>query len=217
MDETMFHTHSQQDQVPAHLTSTPLYQIPQYTQVATAPPMPFPQPGLSETDIIRIASVVKQMLTSEIDMLVKERVERETADMRNAISSLQADNKKLSDSVSRLEVKLSTRVDDLKQYSRRSCLRIAGITESEDEDTDMLVLRLADRLNINVQSDDIEESHRVGPQRRRSGADAGDFGMVDDPQPSKPRQIIVKFRNPKARLALLKGRAALRKKKEKTL
>ena len=44
MDETMFHTHSQQGQVPAHLTSTPLYQIPQYTQVATAPPMPFPQP-----------------------------------------------------------------------------------------------------------------------------------------------------------------------------
>ena len=40
--------------------------------------------------------------------------------------------------------------------------------------------------------------------------------MVDDPQPSKPREIIVKFRNPKARLALLKGRAALRKKKEKT-
>ena len=136
------------------------------------------------------------MLSSEIETLVKERVQRETADLKSTISSLQADNKKLTDSVSKLEVKLSSRVDDLEQYSRRSCLRIAGIPETQDEDIDVLVLELAARLNINVQSSDIEVSHRVGPQRGRPAADADGFGMVDDPQPTRTREIIVKFRDP---------------------
>ena len=40
--------------------------------------------------------------------------------------------------------------------------------------------------------------------------------MMVDSQPSKCREIIVRFRNRNARLALLKGRAVLRKKREKT-
>ena len=129
--------------------------------------MAIPQPGLSETDVFQIASVMKQMLSSEIEKLVKERVERETADLKIAISSLQAENQKLLDNVSKMEVTLATKVDDSEQYSRRSCLRIAGIEEKENEDTNELVLELADRLNIDARPDDIEDSHRVGPLRRR--------------------------------------------------
>ena len=118
-----------------------------------------------------------------------------------------------------MEVTLATKVDDLEQYSRRSCLRIAGIEEKENEDNSELVLELADRLNIDVRLGDIEVSHRVGPLQRRQSAnvdDADDIGMMVDSQPSKSRKIIVRFRNRNARLALLKGRAVLRKKREKT-
>ena len=180
MDGSMYADPSQQDQVAAQLTSTPVFQHPQFTQIPAVPQMQYSQPctSISDNDVIRIAAVVKQMLSSEIETLVKERVQRETADLKSTISTLQADNKKLTDSVSKLEVKLSSRVDDLEQYSRRSCLRIAGIPETQDEDTDVLVLELAARLNINVQSSDIEVSHRVGPQRGRPAADADGFGMV---------------------------------------
>ena len=68
----------------------------------------------------RIASVMKQMLSSEIKKLVKERVERETADLKTVISSLQVENLKLLGNVSKMEVTITTKVDDLQQYSRRS-------------------------------------------------------------------------------------------------
>ena len=70
--------------------------------------MTIPQPGLTETDVIQIASVIKQMLSNEIEKLVKGRIERETADLTTAISSLQAENQKLLDNVnvSKMEVKV---------------------------------------------------------------------------------------------------------------
>ncbi|MCG8048529.1 MAG: hypothetical protein N0E48_23410, partial [Candidatus Thiodiazotropha endolucinida] len=177
-----------------------------------APQLSFPQPGLADADVIRIATLVKQMLTEEIDRLVKEKVALETAELRNTVSTLKADNKKLADSISELEVKLSTRVDDLEQYSRRPCLRIAGLPEQDDEDTDLLVLELAGRLNADVQETDIEVSHRVGPSRGSTDDD-----RIGDPDGRhiKRREIIVKFRNPKARLSLLKSRTKLRKNKER--
>ena len=47
----------------------------------------------------------------------------------------QTDNIKLhvQNNVAELENKLTCKVDDLEQYSRRSCLRTSGIKESVDE------------------------------------------------------------------------------------
>ena len=90
------------------------------------------------------------------------------------------------------------------------------MSEQEDEDIDLMVLELAARLNINVQESDIEVSHRVGPSRRRS-SDDDHMDDADEGDDSKPKEIIVKFRDPKARLALLKSRAKLRKKSRETV
>ena len=100
-----------------------------------------------------------------------------------------------------------------KYYERN---KIAGLPEEKNEDTDIMILELADRLNANVQNSDIEVSHRVGPSR----SSLADDDRVDDANEgsfSKPREIIVTFRNPRARLSLLKGRAKLRKNQEKNL
>ena len=43
-----------------------------------------------------------------------------------------------------------------------------ALKRKKNEDTSGLVLGLADRLNIDVQPEDIEVSHRVCPLRRRS-------------------------------------------------
>ena len=78
MDDSLFQSQTQTQQEAAQLISTPMYQISQgFTHVSAIPqlppmqPMAIPQPGLTETDVIRIASVMKQMLSSEIEKLVK--------------------------------------------------------------------------------------------------------------------------------------------------
>ena len=73
MDGSMYADPSQQDQVAAQLTSTPVFQHPQFTQIPAVPQMQYSQPctSISNNDVIRIAAVVKQMLSSELETLVK--------------------------------------------------------------------------------------------------------------------------------------------------
>ena len=181
------------------------YPAPQYQ------PMQNMQVELSDHDVMRIAMQTKLLLGAEIDKLVQEKVLKETADLQSRVTTLETDNKNLQDSITVLETKLSTRIDDLEQYSRRSCIRIAGIPETEHENTDDKVLDLAAHLNIQLNPRDIDRSHRVGPARTSTTSIADE----DEPQPSRPREIIVKLRSYQARLSLLQGRKTLRVNKEK--
>ncbi len=66
--------------------------------------------------------------------------------------------------------------DELEQYGRRWSVRISGIRERLDENTDDLVLDVARQMGLNLCPSDINRSHRVG---KRNG--------------QGPRDIIVKF------------------------
>ena len=93
-------------------------------------------------------------------------------------------------------------IDDLEQYSRRSCLRIGGYKERDNENTDEIVLKIAKGLKADVKIEDLDRSHRVGrPREPHHNSD----------EPIKPREIIVKFSHTKARMELLRARAILRK------
>ena len=71
----------------------------------------------------------------------------------------------------KLEKKCSTGIDDLKQYSRRSCLRIGGIPETQNKNTDIIVWGLAKKLNVNVSMHDIDRSHQIGrPREQQMGS-----------------------------------------------
>lgn len=117
------------------------------------------------------------------------------------ITDLENENAEIKSALS--EMKLKT--DELEQYSRRSCVRISGIKESQSENVNGVVGQLIDRLNLDVKPEDIDRMHRVGrPDRvRNNGAPMG------------PRDIIVKLCNSNARLQLLKGRKPLRDNNEK--
>lgn len=187
--------------------STP---VPYHQHVPQMPQFPpvYPQIVLSDTDILRIATQVKVMISEEIEKLVNEKVNQVTTDLRQSMSALREENQRLRSSIIEVEAKMSAKVDDLEQYSRRSCLRIVVVSESEHENTDEIVLTIADRWNINISPDDIDRSHRVGSQKPTASRE----------QPSRQirsREIIVKFRNYQARLAFLKGRSVLREKREK--
>ena len=64
--------------------------------------------------------------------------------------------------------RLSQEVDDLEQYTRRTNVRIYGVAEQPEENTDNLAVDFfKSELNVDVASNDISRSHRVG---KKSGA-----------------------------------------------
>ena len=182
---------------------TPMNQMQGSGIFTPGPPM---QNTLTEDDILKVALKVKSLMITEINELINLKVEEATSYLRKDINSLRSENAQLKDDLNKLEKKCTTDIDALEQYSRRSCLRIGGIPEIDNESTDKIVLDLANKLKANVNVHDIDRSHRVGRPREHQ------MGSTDPP---KPREIIVKFSNTKARLELLKARSTLRKSKDK--
>ena len=82
-------------------------------------------------------------------------------------------------------------LDELEQYSRMSCLRIAGIDEMVNANTDEIVLDLAHWLEVNINPRDVDRSHRVGAVNSNSS----DSDMVTNRSRIRPREIIVKFKS----------------------
>lgn len=91
--------------------------------------------------------------------------------------------------------KLESAANDLQQYSRRSSLRIFGVKEEPNEDTDQIVCDIATKkLGVPLSRDDIDRSHRTG---KRDG--------------KHPRSIIAKFCTYRKRNEIIKARKKLKK------
>jgi hypothetical protein len=54
--------------------------------------------------------------------------------------------------------KINSQLDDLEQHSRKSCVRISGVSESVGENTADIVCDIAKKLNVNLVSNDIRLS-----------------------------------------------------------
>ena len=93
--------------------------------------------------------------------------------------------------------RLSQEVDDLEQYTRRTNVRIYGVAEQPEENTDNLAVDFfKSELNVDVASNDISRSHRVG---KKSAA--------------KPRPIIVRFTKHNTKVAVMSLRRVLKERK----
>ena len=80
------------------------------------------------------------------------------------------------------------------QYSRRNCLRITGLKETTGENTDDMIIKLAnEKLNVELTLPEIDRSHRIGSKK-----------------PTKIRSIIVKFATYRSRAAVIKQRRRLK-------
>ena len=74
---------------------------------------------------------------------------------------------------------LSSEIDDLEQYSRRNCLVLHGVNESNDENTNEIIIKtFSEELGVEIKEDDLGKSHRLGKPKRKD---------------NKPRLIIVMF------------------------
>lgn len=88
-------------------------------------------------------------------------------------------------------------MDNLEQYTRRTNIRIYGISEDTDESTDEIAIKFfKDELGVAVTQNDISRSHRVG--KKYLAAD------------KKPRPIIVRFVKHNTKVAVLICRRVLK-------
>ena len=135
-------------------------------------------PLLPESDIQRIALAVKGMIAGELKELIATRV----APLVECVNRLAYENKMLN-----------LKVDELEMYSRRSCVRIFGVSEDKS-DTDEAVMEIAEKLEVPLDRTELVVSHRVGKS-----------------MPSKPRAIIARITNYNIRHRLIKDSKKLSK------
>ena len=162
--------------------------------------------GIAEALKDSFMGEIKELMTSSIHGIVDSIIKGVVEGLNNKILALENDNISLKAANKALEVrvteleKLDNRCDELEQYSRRNILRVTGIPENRDEDTDKHILDVCKSLSLNLDLKDIDRSHRVGkvvqPDSRGSTI--------------RPRSIIVKFSTYRARNLLYKARTHLR-------
>lgn len=148
--------------------------------------------GISDTDITRICEGLEPRLQSMIEKAVGKLLEPLTLE----VTALRKENDSLKQRVASLELT----ADAAEQYSRRNCLRISGIAETAGENTDTLVLDVAEKLGVPLTLDEISRSHRVG----RPPAEG-----VTDP---KPRSIIFRLVTYRIRQRVYKARTKAKEK-----
>lgn len=155
-------------------------------------------------DIIQIATELRSMMMPEIKSVVRDAVKEATHSLTVEVQHLQVENERLrnanTDLIRRLEI-VEGENDNLEQYTRRNTLRISGIPEETDEETDKIVLHLASNLGVGLSDNDIDRSHRVGVPGRVGTAPGAK---------RKDRDIIVKFTRYNARNKLYQKRKELR-------
>ena len=109
-------------------------------------------------------------LSGKIDDYEKERKEK-----NELIKTMEGRIDTLSGKIDSLNLRL----DEQCQYSRRNCLLLHGIKETNKENTDEIAINtLNENIGTNLAATDIDRSHRLGKKK--------------DPG-SKPRPIIIKF------------------------
>lgn len=169
---------------------------------------------MNPTDIIKIATELRSVMLPEmkalldgmipdIKQIVAEAVNDATDTLKAEIQELKNENQQLLKHNHNMEkrlMRLEADNDALEQYSRRNTVRISGLPEESNEDTDGIVLKVAQELDVPMTLSDIDRSHRVG---RMDDNRAGGGRR-------RSRDIIVKFATYNARQRLYIKRRDLR-------
>lgn len=149
-------------------------------------------------EMAKIAEMLKSTFRGEIVTMVNSIVQGVLKGLQDQVTCLQKANLDLQNENKSLKSRVTTlesQIDQAEQYSRRNCLRISGIQESNNENTDEIVLKMSSDIGSGIQLPDIDRCHRIGnPNRNRT----------------KPRDIIVKFSTYRARSDFYKKRTSLK-------
>lgn len=122
-------------------------------------------------DVLQDASILQVLATMIKDHILTE-LEKTINENTAVIEALKETINEKDAVINDLQVKL----DDLEQYQRRQCLRVFGVEEGADEDTDVKAIEIARKIGVDLSIEDIDRSHRIGVRNN-----------------DRPRPIIIKF------------------------
>lgn len=125
-----------------------------------------------ESFINNIASAFSKVIRVEIDEMKDQikALEDKFESLKHEVIRAKSDN-----TASRAE--LEEKVDRLDQYTRRNCIRIYGVAETNDENPEEVIVNtIQEKMNIKVLLNEIERCYRIGRNEGR-----------------KIRPIIIKF------------------------
>ena len=114
-----------------------------------------------------IDSIVNRAVDSAVNRIT-DTLAREVTSVKKKNADLKRENVDLKSSLRKLEArvaKVEEAADLSEQYSRRNCVRISGVQEENNEDTDRMIQNMAKYLNVNLTLADIDRSNRVGKPR----------------------------------------------------
>ena len=150
------------------------------------------------SEMLKLSDLLKDTFRGEIVGLVDNIVTGVLKGLQERITTLEESNQNLlatNKSLTARVAVLESQADQAEKYGRRNCLRISGIPEETGENTDNLVLKIADDIEADVRPQDIDRSHRVGNPKRKKAT---------------PREIIVKFSTYRARANLYRQRTLMK-------
>lgn len=166
---------------------------------------------LDDSQIEKILNVLQGSLESKLTDMVSAIVTNVLDGVNSKMSTIQDENKVLKDRVELLEKKielLEKQGDTANQYSRRNCLRVSGIKESDGESMDEIVKHLSTELKADIDLRDIDNMHRLHSKNARS--DASSSGQSNKSADQRPRDIIIKFTSYRARQQMYSRRSELK-------
>ena len=138
--------------------------------------------SLFKEQLPHIQTIVNTLVSEATDAL-KDEIQY----LRDNIASLQSENESLRERISKVE----SDKDSLEQHTWKNSVRISGIPEVLSENTDDIDLKLADKLDVLMNSSDNDRSHRVVKPDNRGHTAASSRTSL--------RDIIVKFATYNAR------------------
>ncbi|EDO27224.1 predicted protein [Nematostella vectensis] len=162
---------------------------------------------MDETLLERVNSLEKSMdfFNNQFELIKKKvtTLEREN-------DALRVENNVLNSRISTITDKLRDQeaiLDEQEQYMRRECLEFKGIPSLEDENTNDLVIQVAQLAGVELDEDDISISHRLPAANNREWSD-----YEGNVHPPSPPTIIAKFVRRDIKDEIYKARFSLKDK-----
>uniref|UniRef100_A0A1Y1K9R3 Uncharacterized protein n=1 Tax=Photinus pyralis TaxID=7054 RepID=A0A1Y1K9R3_PHOPY len=150
---------------------------------------------------------IKELFTSEtflnevvkgVSSLILQDLDAELEQITKKVEVLEEENKDLR----KMNANLNIAIDNMEQYSRRNCLKVFGLPETPQENTDEVLLDLfKNHMHLSISPSDIDRSHRTG---RMDSIQTRSNSKV------KCRPIIVKFTSYNAREKVFKNKKLLK-------
>ena len=134
------------------------------------------------TDPAFLDIINKQIIASQEKIARQVEINRgDIHDLSNKVSNSAKELERCQTKMKHLEntkQKMERDLNNLEQYTRRNSIRVFGIPEEANENTNDLIKDLSQKnLGITLTDSDLDRTHRVGPKNEEGG----------------PRAIIAKF------------------------